>query len=233
MKKYITYGFKMTDTSKIKTDLSTNVFNNKPSQALWGSDINARYGWKEWVKREWNWFQNRHDHSTVEDYLKDSFSWTMEAGTKVFPLKTEADIEKMQNAGYLEADGIFGNIDYQKMKEDGWDAFELCNTHLIGDYRINLNFWDCESIAVLNPEKVILLERDLDKKIEENDKSLNDPSHDKNSYLIPDPPMCIDDTILDDAADILGVIDQTKAFDEPELASGEGRENEIDEKTIK
>ena len=166
MKEYITYGFTIDDIRDIKTDL-TNIGLNKPKKALWGSPTDAEFGWKDWCEVE-EWWPSKAE--TFEDYISVGFTWTLEEGSKVYEIHTIEDLEKMDQEGFIKWD-IWGTyfinrkaqIDFQKLKDAGYVAVELFDGY-IGHMFVNaleesMNYWDCESIVVLDPSKVVLTKK--------------------------------------------------------------------------
>ena len=164
MKKYITYGLgNKFYPEKLVTDLTCEI--GKPYRAWWGSPIDAEYGWKEWCENE-DWFPNRKS-ITLEEYFNsdNSIIWTLEEGTKILEINTIEDLDSFFEKGYIkEYDSFDFKWNFYKVLEDGYSAIQL-NDGYIGHYfksrlELLMNSWDCESICVLDPSKIIILENE-------------------------------------------------------------------------
>ena len=152
-KLYVTYSDTDTfDMDRIMTN--TNLlpeYNCKPMSALWGSPVNAEYGWKEWC--EDNEYDYKFDHPIY---------WRLKEGTKILTID-RSDVEDEDHSilqKYITIKFDSRLFDFKKMKEDGIDAVELLDA-CVGHFGMNrlemmFNSWDCESIVVLNPSKIIL-----------------------------------------------------------------------------
>ena len=176
---YVTYRQKDAldfDKSSIKIN-PTFRYNGKPEEAWWGSPEDAEFGWKQWCELEeigcyaWN----------------EPIKWKLEPGSKIFQIdmkqvQLEADnplldyitildqtvypyivvnCSNEEKIKYIEDVNYRMQINYFKMIKDGIVAVELMNAG-IGHYfknrlEILFNGWDCESICVLDPSKIIWL----------------------------------------------------------------------------
>lgn len=160
MKTYITYGFVLEDPKKIVTNLDECI--NKPKKALWGSPVDAEFGWKEWCENE-DWWPSRR-HQEKEDYFNKSFKWTLKEGSKILTINTIGDLEDLDKKGYFDHIGpfMFGpRLNFHKILKDGYSAVELTDGYM-GHYfknelEMSFNSWDCECIVVLDPDKVELV----------------------------------------------------------------------------
>lgn len=175
-----TFGFgTKIDKSKIVTILGEPSFRSKPKRAWWGSRTDTEYGWKHWCEDNC--------YRTCEESNKSV--WGLEVGSKILkvsrddleilnyivegdisispikyqPIDVEKHIKAINNRIYDESHFSSYAIDFNKIKDDGYDAVELMDAnigHGIYDMRSVLtcfNCWDCESIVILNPEKIIFL----------------------------------------------------------------------------
>lgn len=125
---------------------------------LWGSRINATYGWKHWCEVE------EYEHT---DFNK-SFKFRLKENVKLVTIKTVEDLRELprQEDRRHEGDYILGRylIDFEKCLESGIDAIEICyygDEYADGEYyplHYNLYGWDCDSIVILNPNVVEQLE---------------------------------------------------------------------------
>ncbi len=154
MVKYVTYGI-------TKERFSKTIFYNenhmtlpcKPLYGLWGSRVDAEYGWKDWCAD--SGFRECSDVNKMEFVLtKDS---------KILEVHREADIlpyivsclpqinyrpfQRLEDKSTSIADGI----NFDKLQDEGYDGLEL----FISDSYFRLhngvfNTWDCDSIVVWN-----------------------------------------------------------------------------------
>ena len=160
-KTYITYGFEVKDTNLIVTNLNTGP-TQKPEMALWGSPTDATFGWKDWCECE-QWIPSK--NLSFEDYFKTFFTWTLAKDAKVYNVANMEDIQWLAYKDIIHYDHERFHtliIDYRRLYEEGYDAMELINPclghYFLNDLEMLFNGWDCESIVVLDPSKVILLE---------------------------------------------------------------------------
>ena len=153
--KFVTYFDRPLDEfSKdfIQADLFCESSINKPALAWWGSPVNAKFGWKEWC-----------EGTDYEYDFSNPIYWSMETGSKVFTVDW-IDIKSNSLTPYVKM--IYGSycLDYQKMKNDGIDAVQLlepCIGHTCyNSMEMMFNSWDCESIVVLNPEKIVITKQE-------------------------------------------------------------------------
>ena len=152
---YVTYGFgNIIDKSKIETNLAPRIYANKPLSAWWGSPINATYGWKEFCID--NKFKNKSYFAT-----NNRVKWTLDG--KIFVINNEDDLQDAKDHNlmkYYKDHNLFC-FDFIKMKDNGYDAIELKAYYIghnpYGDLAASLWGWDCESIVVLNPNKIKFL----------------------------------------------------------------------------
>lgn len=161
MKKYITYGLgNKFDPNKLVTNLKDSGL-GKPEYAWWGSPTDAEYGWKEWA--EDNDFLP-HGYKSYDEYFspENSITWHLEEGSKVLDLKEVTDLMEWIKNDYITITTSRYErklINFQKILEDGYVAVELydaCIGHrFINEFEMMFNSWDCESIVVLDPSKII------------------------------------------------------------------------------
>lgn len=120
-------------------------YRNKPAHALWASPKDAKLSWKEWCENE--------DFNT--DRLIEYFEFTLKDSAKIFVVDS---VEKertlpIQDDGFDGLDNFFRNYDFDKIKADGYDAVECCLSDCWRLYD-EMCTWDCDSIAILNPDVV-------------------------------------------------------------------------------
>ena len=137
------------DPKLIETDLTSTIC--KPTKAFWGSPVNATFGWKEWCEGE-----------DYEYDFSNPIYWRLKEGTKILAVNMKDVTKPSSVLRYIIRDISCGiqQLDFEKMREDNIDAVELMDAN-IGHLFINkaemmCNSWDCESIVVLNPSKIIV-----------------------------------------------------------------------------
>ena len=145
-KKYIHYGHK-----HFKPELFCPILNEgrftKPLGGLWGSPVDASFGWKDW---------NR-DSRFVICNEENSFTFTLKEGARILFI---ADDDFLKGLPQLECEptlSMWCTLDFEKLAEE-YDAIEL---DLSADGRLywSLYGWDCDSILVMNPNVVVEVER--------------------------------------------------------------------------
>ena len=135
---YIHYGHKQFLKQRF-----TEIYNDwvKPVGGLWASDVNAKYGWKQWC-------ENENFRECSED---NAFYFELAAGANVLHIRKKEDLNGLPryNSEFQIADAVY--LDFEKLKDSGIDAVEL---HLSEDYQLYwaLYGWDCDSILILNPD---------------------------------------------------------------------------------
>lgn len=151
MKKYITYG----KGNKLILDLLPEKENliiedgplNKIQETLWGSPVDASFGWKEWCEGE--------NFMTCEK--ENSFTWTLKDDAKILYIEQISDLEKIPFVELLPGLKVF---DFKKIIKE-YDAMELSyEYHPFGHMFISkeesaFNSWDCSSIMVFDKNKII------------------------------------------------------------------------------
>lgn len=130
----------------------------KPKGGLWASRINADFGWKDWCK--------------VEEFrdceIDNSFVFELSKTSNVKRISTTQQLHQLPNLNidqsYNGIDSYY--IDFEKCLETGIDAIELC--YYGDEYKSirhgNLHFalygWDCDSIVILNPNIVSVINKE-------------------------------------------------------------------------
>lgn len=146
---YIHYGAKQFDPL-LNFPIKNEHCWVKPKGGLWGSRINASFGWKDWCARE-----------EFRDCKDDcSFKFVMRDENKIAVISTLAQLRRLP---HIENPIIRSSylIDFEKCLRIGIDAIELCwygeefEKVASGDLYFELCGWDCDSIVVLNPDAVI------------------------------------------------------------------------------
>jgi len=150
---YETYGFgTKVDPSNIVTDLHCE-FNNKPRSAWWGSPTDASYGWKDFCISE----QYRDDEISEDNRC----IWTLPEDAKILTIDSkESFLIALLSFNNSSAKYGYPVLDFARLADRGYDAVELENISLCRGLDNSLrgwNTWDCQSIVVLHPEKIIWL----------------------------------------------------------------------------
>lgn len=160
MKKYITYGKgNKLDINKLpplsELDLRPNGI-NKVYRTLWGSPVDAEYGWKAWC------LDNEFNLEALSE--NNSFCWTLKPTARILTISNEDDLAKVpftrNKMALLHNPDYFSTyIDYYKIVAKSYDAVEL-EDGVIGHRfsspeEICFNSWDCESIMVLNRDAIV------------------------------------------------------------------------------
>lgn len=117
-----------------------NVKFCKPYGGLWASDINAKFGWKDWNKEE--------------QYMKcdenNSFKFKLKSKSKIYSVNSLEDLNKLPLDTTIsqEIHKISYCLDFEKIKQT-YDAIEV---NISNDKRLywRLYGWDCDSILILN-----------------------------------------------------------------------------------
>lgn len=142
MRTYIHYGH-----TSFNKDLFTKITNevpmSKPKGGLWASDINAKYGWKDWCKSE----------NFAECNKENSFTLTLSDSANVLYIKSVKDLENLPKAQNKFGFTSWIVLDFEKLAES-YDAIEV---NISSDYNLyyKLYGWDCDSILIMNPAVVI------------------------------------------------------------------------------
>ena len=136
MKTYIHYGDRHFDPNKFKP--IENTFTNKPIGGLWASDVNAKYGWKEWNK------SSGLRKCSEEPYFK----LTLDKKAKVL------NVHKYKDVKFAVKEFLVNQImilDFKKIMKRGYDAMEVFISDSESLYW-NLYGYDCDSIIIFNKD---------------------------------------------------------------------------------
>lgn len=181
-KRYVTYKepdkLKEFRPSCILTHLESSFLGTKPISGWWGSPVDANFGWKDWCESEdygnydfdnpiyWSLeegsiiFQIYYDEVELDinnpllPYIRFK-DWDLNVQDD---MPIEAKINILKSKGYSSKD-LRPIIDFNAMLDDNIVAVELldpCIGHRFNNaLEIEFNCWDCESIVVLDPSKII------------------------------------------------------------------------------
>lgn len=149
LKTYIHYGHRHFDSQNTFKQIQNIELAVKPRGGLWGSDINSKFGWIDWVKSN-DFFSSK--------YLSGRwFKFTLKEDARIL---TISDVKQLKKLPKCKSDilpnPIFVCLDFEKLKKD-YDAIEVL---LSGnqDLYFALYGWDCDSILVLNDKVVVEVE---------------------------------------------------------------------------
>ena len=145
MKYYVHYGDAHYDPSKFRMIRNgAGMAHNKPWGGLWGSPVNSRYGWKQFVE----------DEGIVPlSKLKEenSFTFALRDGAKVLTIRRGEDciFPMVEMMSLLDGERYMA-VDFVKLSTE-YDAVEV----EIEDVYNRMSGWDCDSIVILNPAVVV------------------------------------------------------------------------------
>lgn len=167
MNTYVTYGLgNRFDTTKIHTDLTS--FADKPKAAWWGSPVDAKFGWKDWCMKAY-WIPGDYGigEADFDSYFSDNnkILWTLVDDAKVLYINEIKDLDTCLESGLIVKLNEEGynryRWDFNKVLATGYTAIELTDAmighYFVKDIELIMNGWDCESIVVLDPSKIIIL----------------------------------------------------------------------------
>lgn len=105
------------------------------SGGFWASSTTAKHGWRDWCKREGvNIGSEYFTFSIKPEYIDDIL------------VVTGQDLSKYKFAYHL---------DFDKIQEDRYNAIWLTDKGFKpGNYQLEFQYWDCESLFVLDPRIV-------------------------------------------------------------------------------
>lgn len=120
----------------------------KPLGGLWGSPIDSAYGWQQWCK----------DNNFGKDkYNKDdSFLFELKFGTKLLYIDNAEMLETLPKVENEILSKCFVLLDFEKLATE-YDAIEV---NISADQQLywDLYGWDVDSILVMNPNVIQVLE---------------------------------------------------------------------------
>lgn len=146
---YIHYGH---DKFRVPDPIKNIRFFTKPKGGLWASRKDDEDGWKNWCERE----------EFHLDLLDRSFEFTLKDSANVLVLNDREQLDYLPGLNY---DGYFYNkyewtsecyLDFEKLSKE-YDAIELAN---INYFYWALYGWDCNSILIMNPDIVEVIEQE-------------------------------------------------------------------------
>ena len=138
---YIHYGHATFDPNLFKPIQNEQCW-VKPRGGLWASPVDAKRGWKDWC-------ESGEFRECIEE---NSFRFTLPEAN-IFHINSSEDLIMLPLIYNSSLSSICILIDFEKCIELGYDAIEL---NLSADRRLywQLYGWDCDSILVMNPDKI-------------------------------------------------------------------------------
>lgn len=138
---YIHYGHAAFDPNLFKPIQNEQCW-IKPKGGLWASPVNAIRGWKDWCEAEE--FRECIEENSFKFMLPDA---------NIFVIDSVEKLKELPTISNITWSCISTLIDFEKCIKLGYDAIELC---LSADDKLywELYGWDCDSILVMNPDKV-------------------------------------------------------------------------------
>ena len=142
MKTYIHYGHTSFDKN-LFIKITNEKPMSKPRGGLWASDINAKYGWKDWNESA----------KFAECNKENSFTFTLYDNANILYINSVKDLESLSKAQDKFSFTSWVSLDFEKLAEI-YDAIEV---NISSDYDLyyKLYGWDCDSILIMNPDVVI------------------------------------------------------------------------------
>lgn len=121
----------------------------KPIGGLWASRKDTDYGWKQWCEQE----EFRLD--TFDTY----FEFTLKDKARILVIRHEDQLDNLPKLQPYDKDDAYSEcyLDFEELKKQ-YDVIEFFE-----DYRLHwrLYGWDCDSILVMNPDVVEILQEEI------------------------------------------------------------------------
>ena len=138
---YIHYGHKKFDVNSFIEISNHKPAWVKPYGGLWASNINAKFGWKDWCEEQ----------RFRECSLDNSFKFKLKENTRILKIDNSDILKKLPivNAPFKTS---WINLDFEKLRKN-YDVIEFLISE---DERLywDLYGWDCDSLLVLNKEVI-------------------------------------------------------------------------------
>lgn len=142
---YIHYGSDCFDLGKFDR-IKNNLLFTKPEGGLWGSPIEAAYGWADW---------SMDIHGNVSS---SSFRFMLRENANILQIRDLSDLDElpMLKADWLDTKFFsWALLDFEGLLTSGIDAILYEHSYKI---KFVLGGWDCDSILVLNPHMIMPLD---------------------------------------------------------------------------
>lgn len=137
--KYIHYGSNEFDINKFEKIKNKEEF-VKPLGGLWASRVDINTGWK-------NWCLNTGFDAKLDEY----FIFSLKEDTKILTIDNNEQLKELPKLN--NSFELYCNLDFEKLSEE-YDAIEVLISKDQNLY-FSLYGWDCDSIVVMNPSKII------------------------------------------------------------------------------
>lgn len=181
-KMYIHYGTTNFDIDvfNMKKDKNLCPSLSKPSFGFWASNVDATFGWRDWVEEQYyddddKWLSAIKEQKFFMFKLKnDARVLYINHNDDINPYLAHIEKFNLSDSEKEHINYVKSHIDYDKIASE-YDAIELCHDY---DYSIHYGFfytWDVDSIVILNPDIIIPATReDYQQRIVDMHKFLDD-----------------------------------------------------------
>ena len=134
--KYIHYGSSEFDINRFEKIKNAKLY-FKPSGGLWGSRVDITTGWKEWCRS-----------TKYKCNLKKHFIFSLKEDAKVLTINNNEQLKNLP-----KRKDILDGLDFEVLSKE-YDAIEVFISE-DRDLYFSLYGWDCDSIIVMNLDKII------------------------------------------------------------------------------
>ena len=142
---YIHYGSDSFDKFKFKP-IKNRRFWVKPEGGLWASNIESKYGWKQWMD------DNRIFNDEYFDRYEDGmFKFKLQENSKILKINNSDKLNNLfKEFEMKESYHTWKTLDFEKLS-NYYDGIEV---DISNDRRLyfDLYGWDCDSILIFNPD---------------------------------------------------------------------------------
>ncbi len=137
---YIHYGDCEFDIAKFQNITNVAEF-TKPRGGLWGSRVNAEFGWKDWCLE-----------NDYQSDLENSFVFSLDNNAKLLVIERKEQLKELPRMESSIVSKLWVTLDFEKLSKD-YDAIEVL---ISKDFKLyhELYGWDCDSILIMNPNIV-------------------------------------------------------------------------------
>lgn len=134
-------------------EISNNVYFTKPKGGLWASDVNAKYGWKDWCR----------ESGCTECREDNSFTFTLREDARILRIDYNTDFSKLPkikkyNSPFIDIKNMEKEIrmsetiylDFEKLAEE----YDVIDFYCEGLYWLFYG-WDCSSVLIMNKDVIV------------------------------------------------------------------------------
>jgi len=149
---FIHYGASYYDPEKFKP-ITNDPYFTKPQGGLWASPVNARFGWKQWCEQE--------QYSGCD--LDQWFLFTL-PGANILRITSVDQLEGLHRFINTMIGNYWVLLDFEELIRGGVDAIWLNLDEEVAGRDPNkrlyyeLYGWDCDSILVMNKERISVID---------------------------------------------------------------------------